>query len=108
MLDTMSAGEFQRWMAYYEAEPFGEHYRADQADARGALHTAAVVNTLRAAHGGRSTRMLKPSDLMPDWSGQQRPPQSHADKLAKRNAMRAFWRAQGQTHTTTPKRPARR
>ena len=57
MLTNMGAYTLAEWMAYYEAEPWGE----DRADLRAGI----IASTLANIHRGRDGHVFTPVDFMP-------------------------------------------
>jgi hypothetical protein len=63
MLREMGSRELSGWIAYSELEPFGEE--------RGDLRAGIVASTIVNVNRGANSEACKPSDFMPDFSGER-------------------------------------
>ena len=66
MLEDLTAQEWLEWLAYAEAEPFGE----ERADLRMAILAAVEANVHRSRRGQKT---YKPQDFMPKFEGKKDP-----------------------------------
>ena len=81
MLDEIPAPVFVEWMAFYDADPFGE----ERADLRAGIIASTIANVM-----GGSKRRLQPLDFMPQF-GAPRKQMSDADMKNTFKAAAAAW-----------------
>jgi hypothetical protein len=68
LLCQLSSAQIAEWMAYYRLEPFGEGVRW--------LRAGTIASVIANVFRGKGSRVLKPSDFMPEEPKPPTPPQT--------------------------------
>ena len=87
---AMPASEFDEWVEYAQLHPFGDEYRERKEDARQAVMTSHIVNTMRQAWS-KKPKLLPPQHFMPKWTDAKKSTgrQPQEVMLANREVLRA-------------------